>query len=492
VPAAALKEEFLSMPVLSPADYKSLSALELLTELAAGRVGFDHSFLDAFLQDREAAAEALTVFVDADHEDDRANIEDQVFDLFRHIGGPKALDFFMRRLREQLDGVEDETIEAFADFGSAAVEPLLELYVSLEEEESGEVAFLLAALQVKDSRITEVLIGRLEYDAQDAAICLGIHGDPAARPALEELLAEVEAQPDTELLRTDLKEALERLSEAREATEKLPFNLYDHCDEFQPLYFEVMEPQEIMGWLDSPDARVRQAAADSIEADELGESLILALADRATKDVDLGVRCSLWRSVMLYEPPPALIRTVKERWQETALEDQERATLTVLLAKAEYNAEVKSHILDHYKHDSLRALALEAMWFSSDQEFLPLVQSHLEDEDVEIRRAAILGIGYFLDASSASKLIPSMSVEDLRPDAIYAYSVAHPGKVTRLTAQKVLKHVEQVAGGLDSEEKMIAMSAIDLRLKMQGQAPYFSELVKNAGDHDHGDDEHHH
>ena len=54
-----------------------------------------------------------------------------------------------------------------------------------------------------------------------------------------------------------------------------------------------------------------------------------------------------------------------------------------------------------------------------------------------------------------------MSVESLRNDAIYSYALAHPGEVSRVTAQKVLKHVDQVAGGLNPDESELAMSAID-------------------------------
>jgi len=122
----------------------------------------------------------------------------------------------------------------------------------------------------------------------------------------------------------------------------------------------------------------------------------------------------------------------------------------------------------------LRALALEAAWYSSDSELLPLVQDSLDSDDLSVRRAAILGVGFFVDTSSAARVVPAMKVEDLRVDAIYSYALAHPGEVSRLTAQKVLRHVEQVAGQLGQEELEVAMSAIDLRLGIQGIRPYFA------------------
>lgn len=440
-----------------------------------GRAGFDHAFLDSFLRDRDAAEEALVAFVKEDHEDDLVDIEDQIFDLFRHLRSPRALEFYIARLGEQIEGAEDETIEAFAELGDVAVGPLLDLYNELEEEEAGEVAFVLAAIQAPDPRITELLLGRLEYDAQDAAICLGLHGDPAAKPALERLLAEVKERPEAVTLRAEVEAAIEEVSKEREREERAPFNIYETCEEFQPPYFEVMEPAEAFQWIESPDPRVRRALADNIDDADLSESLVLELANRAATDEDLSVRCALWRAVMLGELSEALLDTVRSRMEDDSVEDLERVTLLIMLAKAAYSPEVKSRILDFYGNQELRATAIEAMWYSADPEFLPLVRAHLLDDDIEIRRSAILGAGFYVDTSSAPQLIPSMSVEDLRLDAIHSYALAHPGKVTRITAQQVLKHVEQVAGGLEGGEITVAMTGIDLRLGLQGIRPYFAE-----------------
>lgn len=463
------------MPVaLSPDQYKTLSPVQLLDELAFGRVGFDHAFLDALLQDPDAAATALAVFVSGDHEDDRVDIEDQVFDLFRHLRTPLSLPFYLLQLRSQMDGVRDELIEAFAELGEPAVEPLLSLYHEVEEEEGGEVAFVLAALQLPQPRITELLLGRLEYDAQDAAICLGIHGDIAAKPALEQLLDEVKDRPEAQLLKTDVEEALGRLGEPRDPAGRPVYNIYEHYDAFQPPFFEAMEPDESLAWLASSDPQVRLALAESIDDDVLEESVINTLIAHAGQEDDLAVRCAVWKSLLPAEPTKSLLATLWGRLRDESIEAAERATLAVVLAKMDYNLELKSKILDVYGDESLRPLAIEAMWYTSELEFLPLVQGHLDDEDLATRRAAILGIGFFVDTSSAPQLVPAMAIEDLRVDAIYSYALAHPGEVSRITAQKVLKHVEQVAGGLLPEEAEMAMSAIDLRLGIQGIRPFFA------------------
>ena len=59
------------------------------------------------------------------------------------------------------------------------------------EEQGSDVAFLLAGLRVRDPRVLELLLDRLEYDAADGAFCLGLYGDPAAQPALEKMLGEI-------------------------------------------------------------------------------------------------------------------------------------------------------------------------------------------------------------------------------------------------------------------------------------------------------------
>nr|MCU0227935.1 hypothetical protein [Bryobacterales bacterium] len=430
------------MTPLSIEDYPKLSCTELLACLASGSVGFDHSFLDAFLRHPEAAIQALEAFVDGDHAQDRVDVEEQVFDLFRHLRTPRALPFYLLLLRAQTDGVQEELIEAFAELGEPAVEPLLSLYAELDEEESGEVAFLLAALPVRDPRITDVLLGRLEYDAQDAAICLGIHGDPAARPTLEKLLQDVASQPEAALLKTDVEEALTRLNDTPE-TARAPFNIYEQYESFQPPYFEVMDVDEALTWFASPDARVRQAVAESLDDEDITAPVARQLVSYAEREEHLGVRCAIWKSLLPAQPNPELLASLKAHFQNPQTDVAERATLAIVLAKMDYSAPLKSKLLDFYSNEETRALGLEAMWYTAEPEFLPLIQAHLEDADIAIRRAAILGVGFFVDKSSAPRLTSAMQIEDLRSDAIYSYALAHPGEVSRVTAQKVLRHVDE-------------------------------------------------
>lgn len=461
------------MPVLSPAEYATLSPAELLNAVGNGEVGFDHSFLDAFLADREAAIVALGEYIDADR-DDRIDLEDQILELYRHLKDPRAVPFYMLLLRAQLDGISDELVEAFAEMGEPAIDALLELYEEAGEEEGAEIPFVLAAMQISDSRITALLLDRLEYDAQDAAVCLGLHGDPAARPALEKLLAEVSEQPNAEMLKADIEEAISRVSAAEAPPARPVFNIYEQYAAFTPPFFEVMDAEESLEWLASPDARVRLAVAESLEEADIVGTVAASLPARALAEPDLTVRCALWKCLLQTDLTKDLVAAVKQRFDDPGTEPLEKATLATVLARAAYDDALKSRILDFYGKPELRPLALEAMWYTNDTEFLPLITGHLEEEDLDVRRAAILGVGFFVDTSSAPRLIPSMQVEALRSDAIYSYALAHPGQVSRMTAQNVLRHVDQVAGSLSPEETELAMNAIDLRLSISGERPYFA------------------
>ena len=86
------------------------------------------------------------------------------------------------------------------------------------------MAFLLAALRVRDPRVLQLLLDRLEYDAGDGAFCLGLYGDPAARPALEKMAAEV---PSGEAdLRREITYALEQLDAPEPQYVPEPYDLF--------------------------------------------------------------------------------------------------------------------------------------------------------------------------------------------------------------------------------------------------------------------------
>ncbi len=163
---------------------------ELLREAAMGRVGVDRRLVRTILA-ADDAAQSVVRFANAPHEKDRVDLDPLLVDLFRHFRPPEALDFFLGALRRAPDDVSDELIQALLPYGEAAVDPLLKLYEELGEEQGADIAFVLAGLHVRDPRILEMLLDRLEYDAADGAFVLGLYGDAAARPALEKMLTEI-------------------------------------------------------------------------------------------------------------------------------------------------------------------------------------------------------------------------------------------------------------------------------------------------------------
>ena len=159
-------------------------------------------------------------------------------DLFHHWNTPEALDFLIDVVRRTHEDVNDELVQTLLPFGERAVEPLLKLYEELGEEQGSDVAFLLAGLRVHDPRVLDLLLERLQFDAGDGALCLELYHDPAARPALETMLAEVPAG-EVEL-RRDLQHALQELGEPAPVYEPIPFDIFAEYPARQLPAFEVL------------------------------------------------------------------------------------------------------------------------------------------------------------------------------------------------------------------------------------------------------------
>jgi len=167
---------------LDPARYSEVSTLELLRAASRGFLGVDRRLLRSILERGESAAADVLAFSREPLDEHRINIEPLLVDLFRHYGNPEALDFFIDAARRSPGEIDDELIQALLPFGEKAVGPLLALYEELGEEQGTDIAFLLAGLRVRDPRVQALLLDRLEFDAADGAFCLGLYGDPAARP----------------------------------------------------------------------------------------------------------------------------------------------------------------------------------------------------------------------------------------------------------------------------------------------------------------------
>jgi hypothetical protein len=183
----------------------------LLNDAAFGRIGVDRRLIRAILSSPDAE-DAILQFSRSSHQEHRLDLDPLLVDLFRHFSlsdslkGAAPLEFYLDAIKRSPEEVSDELVQAIFPYAEKAVDPLLALYEELGEEQGSDIAFVLAGLRVHDPRVLALLLDRLEYDAADGAFLLGLYGDPAARPALEKLLAEVEAQtPAISLPKTPAK-----------------------------------------------------------------------------------------------------------------------------------------------------------------------------------------------------------------------------------------------------------------------------------------------
>src|SRR5258708_15339608 len=175
-------------------DHERLQAVpvyRLLEAASQGYLGVDHRFLHAILDQPEKSIPDLVRFAAEDHDQDPVLLDDQLLDIFRVLGTLEALPFYMKLVREDPAGIDDDLVEAIVQLRAASVDPLLELLKELDDGIAGDVPFVLSVLRVRDDRILEALTKRLEYDPGDAAVCLEIYGDKKAIPALEAVLDEI-------------------------------------------------------------------------------------------------------------------------------------------------------------------------------------------------------------------------------------------------------------------------------------------------------------
>ena len=268
---------------------------ELLREASQGRLGVDKRLIQSILDNGAEAVSETLEFARASHDQDRIDLDPLLVDLFHHWGTPDALDFLIDVVRRTHEDVNDELVQTLLPFGERAVEPLLKLYEELGEEQGSDIAFLLAGLGVRDPRVLELLLDRLQFDAGDGALCLELYHDPAARPALETMLAEIPAE-EVEL-RRDLQHALEELDQPAPVYEPLPFDILAEYPERALPAFEVLSESERMQLIESPDAETRAAAAHSYFNQELDPKTRAALFRLAQSDGDAKVRARAWESL---------------------------------------------------------------------------------------------------------------------------------------------------------------------------------------------------
>jgi hypothetical protein len=154
---------------------------------------------------------------------------------------------------------------------------------------------------------------------------------------------------------------------------------------------------------------------------------------------------------------------------------EERGGLLVGLAPESDRNEVRIAIVDLYNSPGGRAKALEAMWRSLHPSFREYFAKHLEDPDLEVRRGAVWGVGYYGLKSELNRVRRLFDDEDLRSDALFAYALAIPTDVSHGRVKGLLARVEKDAHGLSEMEEELVKAALDERLILAGKEPFFSK-----------------
>ncbi|HEY7210649.1 MAG TPA: HEAT repeat domain-containing protein [Bryobacteraceae bacterium] len=446
---------------------------EVLDAAAHGHLGLDHRFLQALLDRPEAAKPAVYDFAVRDRSGDLVDLAPELIALFQHWRTPEAIPFLIQYIKEDPENVPDEAMEALVALGQPALEPLLALYRELDEAESGEVAFILASLRLRDRRILELLRERFEYDLSDTVLLLETHGDPAAIPALEGAASKLGSE-DVEL-KAEIASAIESLQNAgqEKAEEPDAFDIWALYPEKEDLPVDLLDEDERLELFDHPAEDVRAAAVFSFFNRDLTNEQRAKILSRAQKDQAVAVRARAWEALISAVEDSAVLDAMLARLRSGAAAEEERAGLLIGLAPEADRNEVREAIVRLYSSADVRAKALEAMWRSMHPAFRDYFAKHLNDGDLETRRAAIWGIGYYGVKSELDRLREFFTDEELRADALFAYALALPTDVSRGRMKNLLSRIEVDAKGLSEMEEELVKAALDERLLLAGKEPVF-------------------
>ena len=461
---------------IDPDKLAAVPPAEILDAASRGHLGLDHRFLHALLDRREEALPAVVEFARRDRGRDPVDLAPELLALFRHWKTPAAIPFLTGFIKEDPENVPDEAVEALVAIGRPALEPLLALYGDLDEAESGEVAFILANLHVRDERILQILTDRLQYDLSDTLLLLGVYGDSAAAPAIEQASSELGTQED-ELKKeaSDTLASLNNKSNKVSAVEPDTFDIWSLYPDEDELPMEFLGEDERIELFTYPVESVRGAAVHSFFNRELASDVrdrILALAQH---DSEPSVRARAWEALINSTEEATIVEPMLAALRNPHLPIEERGGLLVGLAPEADRNEVRNAITDLYSQPEGRSKALEAMWRSMHPSFRENFARHLDDSDLEVRRGAIWGVGYYGLKAELTRLRKLFDDEELRSDALFAYALALPGETSRGRMKSLLTRIEKDAHGLSEMEEELVKAALDERLMLAGKEPVFRQ-----------------
>ena len=417
------------MPI-PPDEYSRTGAYELLKAAARGHVAFDRRLIDALTADPAGARPGLIRFAGEDRAADRVDISPDLIYLFTRMPAPEAVPLLIAEMRKEPDDAGHDLIELANRLGAPAADALLDLFEDTLHAHP-EILFVALMAGARGPRVDAALMA-LEATDGDEALFLreiagqGYEADPA-EPGME---YPAEADPDLALLPEKEREEflLSDVAEFRLGALAYYYNGGEVSDRRRQQLLTI--------GASDPDPRVRGMAWEVLRDDTDQAPILQAMVAR------LGA----------------------------AADPHERACLAGALA---YHLEIDGvveAIEAAYADPVHRAKALEAMWRSLDRRFVDRPVRHLDDSNIEVRRHAVLAVGYFQLRSEAGRLEPLFQDADLREDAIYAYALAAPAAETPFGLRQLEKRIESLAGGLGEDEEPILADALETRLAMAGRA----------------------
>ena len=450
---------------------------EVLESAAQGQIGVDQRFLRTLLNRHTEAQPAVLTFSERDRGGDAVDLAPELIALLRHWKAPEAISFLVRYIKEDPQDVPDDVVETLVELGQTALEPLLALYGDLDESESGEVAFVLANLKIRDPRIFELLKERLPFDLSDSVLLLSIYGDPAAIPALEAAVAELGKEDDE--LRNEIAAVVETLRagapEAAVEETAEGFDIYSLYPPEADIPVDLLDDDKRIELLGHPLEAVRAAAVNSFFNRETTPGQRTQLLHSAQQDESATVRARAWEALTSAAEEPEVVSAMLATLRKPDLDLVERGGLLVGLAPEADRNEVRAAIADLYQMPGGRAKALEAMWRSMHPSFRDHFAKHLGDADLEVRRAAVWGVGYYGIKSELEKIRKLFGEEELRSDALFAYALAVPAEVSRGRMKGLLTRIDKDARGLSEMEEELVKAALDERLLLAGKEPFFAQ-----------------